>query len=103
VSGYFRRHRRDHVDEWHVCHDCTIQFRRHIHDARHQQATSTAAAREDAARIRVALADQVTGHVDEVGEAVALFEQPALVVPAPTTFLPAADLRDGINESAIEQ
>ena len=47
--------------------------------------------------------DQEVGDVDEVGEGVLLLEQLAVVVPGAAQLLAAADVRDGVDEAAVEQ
>jgi hypothetical protein len=41
--------------------------------------------------------------VDEILEAAALLQLPARLVPAAPALLAAADLRDGLEETAVEQ
>ena len=80
-----------------------VVLRRHVGDRAHQQSAGAAAGGEDLVLRDVALRDEELGRVDEIGEGVFLLEQLAVLVPLPAHFLAAADVRDGVDEPAVDQ
>ena len=109
--GPFRRGERQrlvedrvqHVDERHLGDDRAEQVGPHVRDRAHQQAAGRAALRDQLARRRPAMRHQVFGGRDEIVERVRLLGELAVPVPAPALFRAAAHMRDGENESAIDQ
>ena len=62
-----------------------------------------AALRDDRPLARVAGGDQMPRAGDEVGEAVGLVFELAVLVPAPALVRAAPHMRIGVNETAIDQ
>ncbi len=83
--------------------DAAIFFASHVRHRAHQEAAGAAAHGEHLVLRRIALRDQIVGHVDEIGEGVFLVHQLAVVIPGAAHFLAAADMGDGDNEAAVHQ
>src|SRR3546814_13888823 len=67
----------------------------HVDDGTHQQAAGAAARRRHPVLRRIAFGDQIARHVDEVGEAVLLVHEMAVVVPGAAHLLRSEERRVG--------
>ena len=93
----------DHVDERHVGDHGAEQLGPHVHHGAHEQAPRAPAVRHQAVAARVLEAHEFLAHVDVVPERVQLVHHFAVVVPAASHLLPAADVGDRVDEAAIHE
>ncbi len=96
-------HGGDHIDERHLRDHHAIVLRRHVGHRAHQQAAGATTGCGNAVLGGVPLGDQTAGDIDKVIEGVFLVQQLAIVVPLAPHFLAAADVRDGIHHTAVQQ
>ena len=82
--------------------DGAPQFGGLVHYSAHEFAAGAPAPNRYATRLREALVDEVPGDVDEVVERIGPLRELALLVPVATEFSTAPDMRDGEDESAVE-
>ena len=109
--GPFRRRQRqcfvEHgvqdVDERHVGDDAEEEVRRHVGDNAHQHAARGAAVGDDAATAGEAELHEMFARRDEIVEGVKLLVQLAVGVPMVAFVLAAADMRDGVDEAAVDE
>ena len=76
---------------------------RRISAGTHQQAACTAAHTEDSLRICDFLVNQISRDIDEIGERIFFLQKFAVLVPMAPHLLPAANMSDGVNKTAIDQ
>mmetsp|Transcript_9904 Transcript_9904/g.32872 ORF Transcript_9904/g.32872 Transcript_9904/m.32872 type:complete len:700 (+) Transcript_9904:88-2187(+) len=98
-------HRHHQVDERHARHRGAPELGRHVDHVAHQQAAGGAALAREPARLGDAPLEQRLAAVDKVGEGVSLREVLArrLVPPVVAHFAAAADVRDGVDDSAVNE
>ena len=96
-------HRVQHIDERHVGDDAEKEIRRHVGDRAHQHAARRAAVGDDASALGEALCNEIFASRDEVGEGVFLLLHLAVGVPAEAFVLAAADVRDRVDEAAVDE
>ena len=96
-------HRVEHVDERHLGDDAGEQFAGAVGDRAHQHAAGAAAMADDAFCAGVFRLDQRASGRGEIIERVRLLLALAVEIPAPALVGAAADMRDRIDEAAIDQ
>ncbi len=96
-------HRRQGVDKRDLRDGTCEKIGSHVDDSAHQEPARAPAADRKVARLRVTRFDETLRASDEVGEGVALAQQPTLFVPLPPHLPTAAHMRDGEHQSAVEK
>src|SRR5262249_53719956 len=97
------KHRIENVDERHFGDDASKQVASPIGDGTHQHATSATAMADNPFCGCVFLFDQRPASGSEIVEAIRFLFALPVQIPAPAFVRSAADMRDGINKSTIDQ
>ena len=93
----------EHVDERHFGDDPGEQLAGAVGDRAHQHAAGAAAMADDAFDAGISGIDQRARRSREIVKAVGLLGALAVEIPAPALVGAAADMRDGIDEAAVDQ
>lgn len=92
-----------HINEGHMGDDGSKKLRRLIDHGTHQLATSATAAGGDAPFRGVAALNESACGIDEVIKRVRALHELAIEIPLVAEIIAAADVRDGIGETAIDK
>ena len=96
-------HGAQHVDKRHIGDDRAPQLGRLVGHRPHQLAPGRPALRRDPAFRGIAKLDQPARNIDEIVERVGPPGQLPVEIPAVAKVIPAANMRNGIGEAAVDQ
>ena len=97
------QHGVQHVNEWDLRHHSFEQIGAHVRDGAHQHPTGAAALDNQPILRRVFVVHKVFAASNKVGEGIHLIHHATGIAPGLAQFTAAADVRDDVNHTSIEQ